>query len=155
MKTLREMTIVLAVFILMAPALAAAQDVLVLVEAAFRAHREGDFDKAIGLYSEVLKSQELTAKERAVGFLLRGEAYKDKDDCTNAVADFTRALKIDETYAQAYYFRGLCYEKLGEFEEAFEDVKQAGLLKPDKEAYRNRLEILKAKQPKEKSPPPE
>ncbi|MEW5725565.1 MAG: tetratricopeptide repeat protein [Thermodesulfobacteriota bacterium] len=138
--------VLVLLFLLVVPGAGAAEeDVLDTVEAAFRAHREGEYDQAVELYTQVIQSTELKAKERAVAFLLRGEVYKDKGDYQRAIADFTRAIKIRADYAQAFYFRGLTYEKLGSYPEALADVGVAVKLNPDKELYRNRLEIIRSK----------
>lgn len=53
----------------------------------------GEVDKAIDVYSEILK-----AGEDAQAFFLRGKAYISMDDYENAEKDFQRALKGCEDY---------------------------------------------------------
>ncbi|MFH1134867.1 MAG: tetratricopeptide repeat protein [Pseudomonadota bacterium] len=127
------------------PAAAVGADMLDDLEAAFRAHRKGEYDQAIELYTKIIRNRELKARERAISYLLRGEAAKDKGDLDGAVKDFDRALRINPNYAQAHYFRGLALEKKGLLAEAFVEVRNASAIKPDDEAYRKKMTMLEAK----------
>ena len=40
----------------------------------------------------------------------RGNAYLAKADLDRAIADYTKAIEIDQKYAKAYYGRGIAYE---------------------------------------------
>ena len=120
-------------------------DVLDDLEAAFRAHRKGEYDQAIELYTKLIRNRDLKARERAISYLLRGEARKDKGDLDEAAKDFDRALRINPNYAQAHYFKGLVLEKKGVLEEAYSEVRKAALINPDKEVYQKKLVILEAK----------
>jgi len=67
----------------------------------------------------------------------RGEAYRRKGDYDQAIADCTKAIRIDPKYAWAYYSRGLAYKKKGDTNRAnadFAEAKKLGLTLPDDNA---------------------
>lgn len=113
------------------------------LEAGFRAQRAGNYDLAISFYTSVIRNRDLTARDRAVSYLLRGEAQKDKGDYAEAIKDFSRAIKIKPNYSQAYFFRGLAWEKLDKIAEAYQDVRQALSYSPENNTYQRKLDILK------------
>jgi tetratricopeptide (TPR) repeat protein len=115
------------------------------LEAAFIHHRNGDYDQAIRLYTKVITSKDIRAKDRSITYLLRGEAKRDSGRPDAALKDFSRAIKIRPRYAQAYYFRGLLKEKQGDLSGALSDVKEAATIRPGNDLYQKRLTILKAK----------
>ena len=115
------------------------------VEAGYRAYREGDYAKAIELFTQVIRNKDTTARQRATAFLLRGEAHLDLDKLDLAEKDFRWALKIRNKYHQAYYHLGLVYERRGQLTEAFQSVRQAAALKPDDERYGRKMSVLEAK----------
>ena len=114
-----------------------------LVEAAYLAHRRGDFQEAIEGYTRIISRRGLTRKERAVSYLLRGEAKRDFGQLDEAVLDFTRALRQWPGYPTAHYFRGRVYERQGRLTEAHADLARAVQLDPAREAYATSLTILK------------
>ena len=125
------------------------------LEAGFRAQRAGNYDSAINFYTKVIRNRDLTARDRAVSYLLRGEAQKSKGDYVTAVKDFSRAIKIKPNYSQAFYFRALSWEKLDKLSEAYQDVRQALSYTPDNDTYRRKLDILKVLLTERgESPPP-
>ena len=124
------------------------EQVLNDTEEAFHVHREGDYEKALDLYSKVLRFRMLKAKDRAVVFLLRGESYKENEEYDRAIADFTRALRIKSKYIRAYYERGLCYEKKGDLAKAYLNIKRASELDAVKEKYLKKLAVLKGRMEK-------
>ena len=115
------------------------------LEAAFRAAAEEDYDRALDLYTKVIRDRNLTARDRAVAFLLRGEVQMSKGDYDQAILDFARALKIKPNYSEALFLMGLSYEKKGKLEQAYRKVNEALSFRPDDEEMKARLEILKAK----------
>ncbi|MDL2259999.1 tetratricopeptide repeat protein [Deltaproteobacteria bacterium OttesenSCG-928-K17] len=134
---------------LITPALpAAAQETpgttpIALVEEAYVAHRKGEYDKAIKAYTAIIQRRGLTKRERAVSYLLRGEAKRDAGKLNDAVLDFTRALRQWPGYPQAHFFRGRVYERQGKFMEAYADMARAVELDPEREPYQTALAVLK------------
>jgi tetratricopeptide (TPR) repeat protein len=45
-----------------------------------------------------------------------------------ALKDFNEAIKRDSSYREAYYNRGIAYEKLGNYKKAVNDYNQALLI---------------------------
>jgi tetratricopeptide (TPR) repeat protein len=113
------------------------------VEKGYLAHRRGDYDQAISIYTSIIRRRGLSVKERAVSYLLRGEAKRDKGDLEEAVFDFTRALNQWPDYPQAIFFRGQVLVKLDRLNEAFADLTRAVELDPDRESYQTNLALLK------------
>ena len=54
------------------------------------------------------------------GYMWYSQGFYDE-----AIEEFTKALDYDDTLADAYYNRGLAYEKLGNIESAMKDFQQA------------------------------
>lgn len=55
----------------------------------------------------------------------RGGIYYEMKQYDKAIKDFDAAIKINDKYAHAYYYRGKCYEALGEKDSAKSDYKKA------------------------------
>ena len=55
------------------------------------------------------------------GYFRRGKAYSDQDRTAEAIADFTKAIDLNEGYALAYFSRACKRRKLGEYEAAISD----------------------------------
>ena len=70
--------------------------------------------------SEVLRSEAATSI-RAVAFLRRGAAYKDKREFTAAIADFAEALRLNPELTAALTLRGAAYAASGQPGPAFND----------------------------------
>ncbi|MDR1576749.1 MAG: tetratricopeptide repeat protein [Deltaproteobacteria bacterium] len=119
-----------------------------IVEQGYLAHRRGDFDQAIDIFTSIIRRRGLTIKERAVTYLLRGEAKREKGDLEEAVNDFTRAINQWPNYPQAIFFRGQSLANLGRFSEALADLTRAVELDPNREAYKTTLELLRVKMEK-------
>lgn len=113
------------------------------VEKGYLAHRRGDYDEAITIYTGIIRRRGLSVKERAVSYLLRGEAKRDKGDLEEAVYDFTRALNQWPDYPQAIFFRGQVLARLDRLHEAFADLSRAVELDPDRESYQTNLALLR------------
>ena len=116
---------------------------IALVEEAYVAHRKGNYDAAIKGYTRIIQRRGLTRRERAISYLLRGEAKRDAKQLNEALLDFTRALRQWPGYPQAHYFRGRVYEQQGKFIEAYADIAKAVQLDPLREAYETSLTVLK------------
>ncbi|MDR1298582.1 MAG: hypothetical protein LBO05_14755 [Deltaproteobacteria bacterium] len=118
-------------------------NLVVSVEQGYLAHRRGDYDKAIEIYTAIVRRRGLSVKERAVSYLLRGEAKRDKGELVEAVYDFTRALNQWPNYPQAIFFRGQVLVMLDRLNEAFADLNRAAELDPDRESYQTNLALLR------------
>ncbi|MDR2612601.1 MAG: tetratricopeptide repeat protein [Deltaproteobacteria bacterium] len=127
-------------------------EILETVESGYLAHRRGDYDEAVRIYTAVIRRRGLTPKQRAVSYLLRGEAKRDKGELEEAVYDFTRALNQWQNYPQAVFFRGQALAMLNRLPEALIDQTRAVELDPDRESYRTSLSLLKKRMEEEGLP---
>jgi tetratricopeptide (TPR) repeat protein len=118
---------------------------IMLVEAAYLAHRKGDYQAAIDGYTRIIRRRGLTRRERAVTYLLRGEARRDAGQPDEAILDFTRALRQWPGYPSAHYFRGRVYERQSRLNDAYADLAMAVQLDPARESYQTSLSLLKLK----------
>jgi tetratricopeptide (TPR) repeat protein len=116
---------------------------IMLVESAYLAHRRGAFKEAIEGYTRIIRRRGLTRRERAISYLLRGEAKRDDGQLDEAILDFTRALRQWPGYPSAHFFRGRIYEKRNQLNDAYADLAMAVYLDPTREAYQTSLSHLK------------
>jgi tetratricopeptide (TPR) repeat protein len=85
----------------------------------------GDFTKAIADCDRALS---LNPPEAAGIYRSRGAARGATGDFARAIADFDRAIEIDPQYAQAYYDRGMTYNRMGNRSRAIDDLTEAARL---------------------------
>jgi tetratricopeptide (TPR) repeat protein len=116
---------------------------IALVEEAYLAQRKGNYEEAIRVYSRIIQRRGLTKRERAICYLLRGEAKRDSGQLDEGILDFTRAVRQWPSYPQAYYFRGRIYESQGKLVPAYADITRASQLDPDWQPYQQYLTLLK------------
>src|SRR5205807_451053 len=62
--------------------------------------------------------------EAAVKSFNEASELLKKNDFEGAVKGFTEAIKLDKSFAQAYYNRGLAYHNLRDFHKAIDDYTQ-------------------------------
>jgi len=90
---------------------------------------------SILLISVILFGCGQTAKE----YNENGINYAESEEYQLAIADYTRAIRIDPDYVDAYHNRGVAYGKLGNYEDAIADYTRFLRINPDyTAAYRNR-----------------
>jgi tetratricopeptide (TPR) repeat protein len=107
---------------------------------AFEYAAKGDYDRAIGHFSEVIKLD-----PRASTYYNRGRVYYLKNDYDRAIADFSEAVRLKPTYAAAYNNRAWAYFKAGRAAEGLPDAEQSLGLRPnDANAFDTRGHILEA-----------
>ena len=94
-----------------------------------------EFDKAIDECSMMLTISAYPADE---AYNNRGIAYAGKKQYEQAVADYTRAIGLNQKFDKAYNNRGNAYWHLGQFEKSFADYHSAIAVNPnDASAYYN------------------
>jgi len=74
-------------------------------------------------------------------YIMRGKSLSQLNQAANAIKDYTKAITLKNTEAEAYYLRGLEYSKLGKTKEplAIKDFNKAIELSPNNsEAYLKR-----------------
>lgn len=97
-----------------------------------------DVEHAQQYYEKVLEYH----PNNAIAINNIGATFMERKDYEGALPYMEKSLAIDESYANSYYGLGLCYYKLGRFEEAF-DICHKGALKsadrPENPAVREEL----------------
>jgi lipoprotein NlpI len=97
--------------------------------------RGREYDKAIGDYTEVIRSD----PNYAAAYYNRGLAYATKGDYDKAIGDNTEVIRSDPNYAAAYCNRGLAYATKGDYDKAISDYTEVIRLDPNyTAAYYNR-----------------
>ncbi len=95
----------------------------------------GDSDLVISFMTRALDEGGLTPHMQAVAHYDRGEAYLDKDQCHEALDDFTAALAFDAKYSRARGLRGTANACLGSTDAALADYTQSVAELPSAEGY--------------------
>ncbi len=70
----------------------------------------------------------MQGRERARECYERGHRLAMTGEFAAAMADFDQALELDDGFAEAYVGRGVCRHKLGQVQEARQDIEQAAQL---------------------------
>jgi tetratricopeptide (TPR) repeat protein len=100
----------------------------------------GQVEKAVKDYNELLKIDPTYGFAYFnIGFI----AMKFEKDYPKAVTYFTSALTNEAHYVEAYYNRGICYEKLGEIQKAKADYNEALNIYPTYDLAKKALKGLK------------
>ncbi len=73
-------------------------------------------------------------------YFIRGFAYYKLSRYEDALADFSRTIKLNENYIQAYIYRGKTRQKLNQFIGAMVDFREANSRDP----YKTTAEVLKS-----------
>lgn len=89
---------------------------------AIHAHNNGDLEKAINIYTEIINSKPTPNKIiLSVIHKHRGMAYFAKSEYQNALDDFTNSVEYDPKSFRSYYYRGIVYNVQGDENKAIED----------------------------------
>ncbi len=108
----------------------------------FAYYKEGEFDLA---QEALQKAIELNPQNANYHYVL-GQLLEDWTELDGAwekaIQEFTRATELDPSYIEAWYNRGLLYEKLEDIEKACEDFKQVVNRAPAFHAARHNLGVL-------------
>ncbi|XP_015171030.1 PREDICTED: tetratricopeptide repeat protein 1 [Polistes dominula] len=88
--------------------------------------KDGDYVKAISLYTQGLQTCPLTySKERAILYSNRAAAkIKSLDEKESAISDCTKAIELNPSYVKAYIRRAQLYEETDKLDESLEDYKK-------------------------------
>ncbi len=139
---------------------------------AINAHVDGDFKRAIDLYTQLLaiSSNHYLYNHRGIVYIAISEYKKAIDDFTKAIElepndtrvytnrglayrmiqkfdraldDFNKSLELNPLWPDTLYGRALTYQELGDIKNALEDCEKAISLKPDfKQALRLKQFLL-------------
>lgn len=89
---------------------------------------KNDVEHAKQYYDKVLEYY----PDNAIAINNIGATFMDSKDYESALPYFKKALKIDDSYTNSYYGLGLCYYKLGKYEESFNICHQGALKSSDR-----------------------
>ncbi|MBU0675743.1 MAG: tetratricopeptide repeat protein [Proteobacteria bacterium] len=83
----------------------------------------GKFLKNTGKSSEAIEdySHAILLRPSLPAYMERGKIYYEKKHYSGAIRDFTEALKIDTTQAEALFLRGSSYKETGDYPAALRD----------------------------------
>ncbi len=102
-------------------------DLAIPLQQAFDSLNQGQFDKALGEFSGILRRDD----KSAAAWYGRGSAFLEKGFADSAIQDLDRAIKFGPDSAEAYSQRGRAYVKMGDYNQAIADATEAIRLKPD------------------------
>lgn len=85
--------------------------------------------------------------EDAKGFFQRGEEGYYKGDYDSAIADFKKAVALDEKYADAYCEMGVSYMEKSEWDTAIEQLKKCVELDPNHPKAQYAIAVSYARKP--------
>ena len=87
------------------------------------AHNDGDYERAILIYSEILL-QETRLALRSIIYLHRGMAYFSQDQLDEALKDFSCAVEEDPNNEKGYLYLGIINTLQGEYDEALNNLNE-------------------------------
>jgi tetratricopeptide (TPR) repeat protein len=104
--------------------------------------KDGQPRAAIEDYTRALA---LDAENENTAYILNNRAwcYVDQGELEPAIADFSRAVEIDDAYAAAYYGRAAVWLKKQDYQRAMIDAKEALRLDPPNRRYDDLLHEIK------------
>lgn len=97
-----------------------------------QAAAQGDFERAVSEFSQVIASGEFRGKNLAIALNNRGIALARTGLYDDAIRDYDTAIQLVEDYRSAINNRGLAFFHRGEFERAIQDYNHVVTLAPDK-----------------------
>jgi tetratricopeptide (TPR) repeat protein len=102
------------------------------------AMKANNFDKAIELYTKAIESRAFDDQPHTMGNLhfARGIAYRHKEDCNAAIADFTKALETINK-GDIHFSLAACHLALNQEDLALKDLDNAVKVDPDAVTYRS------------------
>ena len=112
----------------------------------FSYYKEGEFDHARNALQKAIELNPLNANYHYVLGQLLEDWTELEGTWEEAIGEFTRTIELDPSYIEAWYNRGLLYEKLGDLEKACNDFKQVVSRVPTFHAARHNLGVLYIKQ---------
>merc|ERR1719491_393082 len=85
-----------------------------------------EYEKAIKYFTRLIDVE----PTKHTNFHKRALTYLVKNSYWKAVRDWSKAIKLDDSFASAYLYRGKTYKKLGKCSKALTDLTKAHSLKP-------------------------
>lgn len=100
--------------------------------------QRGDFDKAFAVYRDII----VRNPDYANAYFDMGIIYLEQDSLQKAYDHFDLAVKVDQIFVKAYFYRGVAAELQGNLDAAKRDYEQANGMSPDWEEPKEALERL-------------
>jgi len=91
-------------------------------------HQQGQTREALQEYTRVIQQTSVDRNLLAGTYTNRGNVYQTLNQTDAALKDYNQALKIDSTYADAYFNRAVMLERQGKLTQAARDFEQAAAL---------------------------
>lgn len=96
-------------------------------------------DLALAGCTALIESGQLSEEDVFKVLLIRGVAYRNKGNYSQAIEDFDKAIRLKPDVAEAFNNRGVAYDYKGDYERAIQDYDQVIKLRPDyAAAFNNR-----------------
>jgi tetratricopeptide (TPR) repeat protein len=95
-----------------------------------------DFKGAIAKFTESIE-----IRESAAAYLERGNARSELGESSQALADWSQAIRLDPNLAEAYTARGTYYRIAGDLSRAVTDLDRSLQLMPSVDAYYQRGQV--------------
>ena len=112
----------------------------------FAYYKEGEFDLARDALQKAIELNPLNTNYHYVFGQLLEDWTELEGAWDRAIGEFTRTIELNPSHIEAWYNRGLLYEKLGDLEKACDDFKQVVSREPTFHAARHNLGVLYIKQ---------
>lgn len=100
-------------------------------EMARQAFLAGDLQKALRGVDQSITINDTVPKSH----VLRGRILTEMGNLEDAVTAFDTAIKLDEKHTDAYYFKGLAFERFSQPERALPEYRKAEELDPSNASY--------------------
>jgi tetratricopeptide (TPR) repeat protein len=111
-----------------------------------------DWDVQIEVCTAIIETPEQPARNRAVAYKNRGNAWDAKGHGDRAIDDYSEAIRLDPDFGIAYSNRGRVWMNVLELDRAIADFDEAIRINPDdEEAYFGRGLAWLAKGDKERA----
>jgi tetratricopeptide (TPR) repeat protein len=102
-----------------------------------------NLDRSIRSCTKIIKrGKRESRKNRTSAYTIRGNAYDNKGQYDQSIADFTKAIEINPRLAQAYNSRGIAYKKKKLRDKAIADYRAALEVNPSSDWTRKALKRL-------------
>ncbi|MGD0143947.1 MAG: tetratricopeptide repeat protein [Rhizomicrobium sp.] len=99
--------------------------------AGIAAANRGDIDQSIQLLTAAIAAPDLSPQLLPTAYFLRGDLYAIKNQCDQAIADFSAGLKLEPDEFAAHLDRASCYAYENKIDQALSDMTSAITARPD------------------------
>ena len=106
---------------------------------------DSDIQKINSQYAELASKTAQMVQSTTSGsaelYYQNANSYQQMGDIEKAISEYTKAIKIDGSYAEAYVSRGLLFADMGKQQQAVKDLRQAAKSYFDREDLENYQQI--------------